>query len=915
MLRKIIFVTKIALLLVSMFVFAFNIKSVKAMETIYIRADGSIDPPTAPIQKDGNLYALIGNIICEPSVTGIEIECSGIILDGMGYLLQGSHGSAGIDMFGISGVTIRNMQIKGFDDGGILIQSCSNVLIEQNTLVGNSAGITLMNSQSITILENSITNSIEAIRLWDSDNNVIRGNIITNSLNHGILLYYSDLNQIEGNDFIKGALFVPESYDNIVVDNFVNYEPIVYLEGVSHYIVEDAGQVILVHCNNITVENLALSYTNCAIQLWGTHNSTIVGNTLTNNRYALFLDASSNNKFYHNIFRDNSVHVSIQSSKPNVWDNGYPSGGNYWSGYTGVDEKRGPNQDFAGSDGICDTPYVINDDNQDRYPWMTLSGPNTSWTDWGHYHNYTEIVDLLLLLNQTYPKLVDVFSIGKSWQNRNIYCIRLTNESNTHPKPKLLFVGYHHARELISAELPLYFAVQAATKFGTNETITHMLNYSEIYIIPALNIDGFEAVSQNEWQRKNTHPYDEDGDSLLDEDPPDDEDGDGYIEDLVFMNSTNYYFIRWEGIDDDGDGLYNEDSIGGVDLNRNYGWNITYAGGSPNSWDETYRGPEPFSEPETRAIRDLALTHSFKYALSFHSGAEYIGSGYSYTNEAHNWTFIEVAENLSAFVGAPWYLTGLGGLPSGTFNDWMYANSSTFAFTCEIYTNETAWQYEPGPEPNTWWEKGVFQYFNPEPNQIETVIQRWLPVFTYMTNRAITEAYNTATINVSPSKTVVGQGYTVNINVTVTNKGEFTETFNVTLYANTTTIETRQITLTSLNSTTITYTWNTTDFAKGNYTLWAYAEPVQGETDTADNTLFDGSVFMSLAGDVTGGSSNPWDFIPDRIVDGKDISILSRCFGLTPDKPNWNPNADINGDLCVDGKDISIASRNFGKSW
>jgi hypothetical protein len=155
----------------------------------------------------------------------------------------------------------------------------------------------------------------------------------------------------------------------------------------------------------------------------------------------------------------------------------------------------------------------------------------------------------------------------------------------------------------------------------------------------------------------------------------------------------------------------------------------------------------------------------------------------------------------------------------------------------------------------------------------------------------------------------------MNINVTVENQGDYTETFNVTLYVNTTTIETKQITLTSLNSTTITYTWNTTGFVKGNYTINAYAWPVQGETDTADNTLFDGSVFMSLAGDVTGGSSNPWDFIPDRIVDGKDISILSRCFGLTPDKPNWNPNADINGDLCVDGKDISIASRNFGKSW
>ena len=249
------------------------------------------------------------------------------------------------------------------------------------------------------------------------------------------------------------------------------------------------------------------------------------------------------------------------------------------------------------------------------------------WGDWKHCHDYTEIANTLLFLNDTYPNIVDVFSIGKSWQNRDIYCIRLTNESNTHPKPKLFFVGYHHAREPISAELPLYFAVEAATNFGTNETITHMLNYSEIYVVPMLNVDAFDAFKQNEWQRKNAHPFDEDSDGLLDEDPPDDANGDGYIEDLVQWNGSQWVFVRWEGKDDDGDGLLNEDWIGGVDLNRNYGyeWNATCDSGSPYTWAEDYRGPVPFSEPETQATRDLALGHDFKYAISFHSGSESIG--------------------------------------------------------------------------------------------------------------------------------------------------------------------------------------------------------------------------------------------------------------------------------------------------
>jgi cytochrome c oxidase assembly factor CtaG len=69
------------------------------------------------------------------------------------------------------------------------------------------------------------------------------------------------------------------------------------------------------------------------------------------------------------------------------------------------------------------------------------------WTNWSHYHNYTEIVDTLIYLNTTYPSIVDVFPIGQSWQNQTIYCIRLTNENITYPKPKVFFVGYHHARK------------------------------------------------------------------------------------------------------------------------------------------------------------------------------------------------------------------------------------------------------------------------------------------------------------------------------------------------------------------------------------------------------------------------------------------------------------------------------------
>ncbi len=115
-----------------------------------------------------------------------------------------------------------------------------------------------------------------------------------------------------------------------------------------------------------------------------------------------------------------------------------------------------------------------------------------------------------------------------------------------------------------------------------------------------------------------------------------------------------------------------------------------------------------------------------------------------------------------------------------------------------------------------------------------------------------TPAPDIAVTNVVPSKTVVGRGYSMSINVTVENQGDFTETFNITAYANTTVIETIEITLTSQNSTTLTIPWNTTDVPKGNYTISANVTILEGETDTTDNNLTDGWIVVTWLGDLDG---------------------------------------------------------------
>ena len=139
-----------------------------------------------------------------------------------------------------------------------------------------------------------------------------------------------------------------------------------------------------------------------------------------------------------------------------------------------------------------------------------------------------------------------------------------------------------------------------------------------------------------------------------------------------------------------------------------------------------------------------------------------------------------------------------------------------------------------------------------------------------------------AVIDVIPSKTVIGQGYSTSISVTATNQGGLTETFSVTVYANTTEIETREITLSSGHSTTITFIWNTSGFAKGYHTISAYAWPVPGETDTADNNCPGGWILVAMVGDL-GGRVPPAFFNCDGKVDGKDLALFLKCFkGLGP---------------------------------
>jgi hypothetical protein len=171
--------------------------------------------------------------------------------------------------------------------------------------------------------------------------------------------------------------------------------------------------------------------------------------------------------------------------------------------------------------------------------------------------------------------------------------------------------------------------------------------------------------------------------------------------------------------------------------------------------------------------------------------------------------------------------------------------------------------------------------------------------------------HDVAVTNITPYRTVVGRGYIgnvslgCNISVAIANQGGYAETFNVTVSVNTTVIAVIvNVNLEAGDLVVRIVAWNTTSFSYGNYTLQAVADVVPGEIDTANNMYVDGTVTVTMLGDING----------DGTVDIFDAIVLAGAFGSTPSSPNWIPVADLNYDGTVDIFDAIILAGHYGKS-
>jgi len=341
----------LTLLLTSMLTLAFNIKPVRASGTIYIRADGSIDPPTAPITTTDNVtYVLTDNLN-----DSVVVERNNIVVDGAGYTVAGS--GSGITLTSRTNVTIENTTIN-YGNTGIELASSSNNTLSGNNVANDNIGIELDYSSGNTLSGNNVTNNSLGIgiELSSSSGNTLSGNNVAHS-SQGIELDSSIGNTLSGNNIagIDYGIGLYYSYTNTLSGNNVtanNYDGI--------YLDYSFGNTL--SGNNVTNNGHG-------IDLYDSFGNTLSGNNVTNNGYGIWLSYSSDNSIFHNDFVGNSVQV-LSDNSSNTWDDGYPSGGNYWSDYNGTDLYGGPFQNIPGSDGIGDTPYVIDGNNRDNYPLM-----------------------------------------------------------------------------------------------------------------------------------------------------------------------------------------------------------------------------------------------------------------------------------------------------------------------------------------------------------------------------------------------------------------------------------------------------------------------------------------------------------------------------------------------------------------
>ena len=905
----------LTLLFASMFTLAFRIPLVLGSETIYIRADGSVDPPTAPIQRVGNTYTFTEDVYNN----SIVVQRDGITLDGHGHRLQGPTTGSAL-MYGIylsfrNDVTITNIVISDGFTYGILLDWSSNCEIVNNDIVGVDCrwGIKLLDSSHNLLTDNTIMNTDKAIDLVGSSYNTLSNNEIIDNT-HGIWLgatyYPSTGNKLRNNvmaankhnflvyshfDFMSGYI------NDVDTSNTVDGKPIYYwINCHDESVPLDAGCVVIVNSSGMTVKDLRLRNTGYGVCLAYTENSVIENVTATINYGGISLELSRYNIITRNNLTDNdgpgiflhrSCHNSLtdnfvqNTNSSGIWLEDCGGGGrggshgyNMLIGNTVLYSRTDKPQEWDGA-GI-----LVDDSN-----YCTVIDNNVTSNSYGIVVGATPASNNQISRNNIVMNDVALF-LGACSDNAIYHNNFIENNMQVEPGEgmwvpgsNMFDAGYSSGGNYWSD----YGGVDV--KKGPNQDQFGSDGLGDTpYVICDGNRDGYPLMNPFGSSPPLTYTLTVSAAANGTTDPAPGTYAYSKGQDVPVhaIPDTGYLLDHWNL-----DGA-NVEAVNPISV--------------PMNMDHTVR--PVFMLAYTLAITTTAggLTNPLPGTSAYVTGTVVSVSATSYPgyyfdhwtlDGAHNTTnplpvLMNRDHTLKAVFAQIQYTlsitTTVGGTTDPTPSTYMYASDTLITVTA---------QRDDGYYLDGWDLDGVDIGIHNPISIIMNVNHTVHAVF-----KQLHSGHDIA-LKGGTAKTVVGQGYPLAIPVTTMNIGSYTETFNVTGSANTTLIDTvTSITLPSGTFTTILFTWDTTSVAMGNYTITVEATPVPGETDITDNILPDCTVMVTVPGDVSG----------DGKVRIDDVLAVALAFGLDLDDPAYDPNRDVNGDDKIRIDDVLIVVVSFG---
>jgi len=356
------------------------------------------------------------NTIIDGRGMGYAVNVTATKVTISGFTIRNAY--CGVQLWRSGGHNISNNIISDNSWQGISLECSTGNYIVGNLITKNKAtawwggiGIHLQTFSRINhIMDNIISNNNWGIVLTASDSNILRNNRLVNNSYSFEVEHFFD-NDIDASNTVNGKpIYYLSNQRDLIIDPLtfpdIGYLGIIKSENITvrNLNLTNNGQgILLAYTNNSFIQNLEITSNQIGIHLYcsdgnliekctiannevegilieHSNGNIIRANTVMNNYYGIGTGSGNKgNLIYHNNFINNTFQVSyrffeVKDGKPiyaeDKWDDGYPSGGNYWSDYTGIDEYGGPYQNLTGSDGIGDEPYVIDENNRDNYPLM-----------------------------------------------------------------------------------------------------------------------------------------------------------------------------------------------------------------------------------------------------------------------------------------------------------------------------------------------------------------------------------------------------------------------------------------------------------------------------------------------------------------------------------------------------------------